>query len=232
MKLSSRLQTIDDMVERSYGHIWDCCCDHGFLGRHLLRRQAGYTIHFVDIVEHLMKDLEAELNALKTERLWKVHCLDVTNLPLLGEEGCSFGLIDDASNKTKVDDHLIIIAGVGGERLIELMKGIMNRHPNKQLEFLVCPVHHNFKVREFLNSKKMGLVKEVLLKENKRFYEILHVSTQGDREVSLVGDDMWDLHDSDHQLYLQRTIEHYRNKMNDCTMDASRIVKAYQMVGA
>ena len=216
------------MVDRFYGHIWDCCCDHGFLGLHLLRRGTGNAIHFVDIVEHLMSALEAELNASNIERLWKVHCLDVNDLPLLAEEVSSVA----SPNITNTDDHLIIIAGVGGERLIELVKGIISKHPNKQLEFLLCPVHHNYKVREFLKSQNMGLLKEVLIKENRRFYEVLHVSTQGDREVSLVGDDMWDLHDSDHQLYLQRTIEHYRNKMNDRTMDANRIVKAYQMVGA
>jgi tRNA (adenine22-N1)-methyltransferase len=216
------------MVDRFYGHIWDCCCDHGFLGLHLLRRGTGNTIHFVDILEHLMSALEAELNASNIERLWKVHCLDVNDLPLLAEEVSSVA----SPNVTNTDDHLIIIAGVGGERLIELVKGIISKHPNKQLEFLLCPVHHNYKVREFLKSQNMGLLKEVLITENRRFYEVLHVSTEGGQEVSLVGDDMWDLHDSDHQLYLQRTIEHYRNKMNDCTMDASRIVKAYQMVGA
>ena len=220
------------MVDRFYGHIWDCCCDHGFLGLHLLRRGTANTIHFVDIVEHLMSALEAELNASNIERLWKVHCLDVNNLPLLSEENISTDFPAATSDVTNKDSHLIIIAGVGGERLIELMKGIISKHPNKQLEFLLCPVHHNYKVREFLRSQNMGLLKEVLLKENRRFYEVLHVSTQGGQKVSLVGDDMWNLHDSDHQQYLQRTIEHYRNKMNDRTMDANRIVKAYQMVGA
>lgn len=220
------------MVERLYGHIWDCCCDHGFLGQQLLRRQAGITIHFVDIVEHLMVALETDLNALGIERLWKVHCLDVSHLPLLHEEKSFTNCPSEMSKTNSSDDHLIIIAGVGGERLIELMEGIIKRHPNKRLEFLLCPVHHNFKVREFLNDQNFGLQKEVLVKENKRFYEVLHVSTQAGQEVSLVGDEMWDLQDNDHQLYLKRTIDHYRHKLNDSSMNAMRILSAYEMVGA
>ena len=61
---------------------------------------------------------------------------------------------------------------------------------------------------------------------------MLHVSTQVGQEVSLVGDDMWNLQDNDHQLYLKRTIQHYRHKLNDRSIDANRILEAYQMVGA
>ncbi|QSA20815.1 SAM-dependent methyltransferase, partial [Vibrio furnissii] len=38
MKLSKRLQTIEKLVTQHYDHIWDCCCDHGFLGMTLLQR--------------------------------------------------------------------------------------------------------------------------------------------------------------------------------------------------
>ncbi|WP_198595364.1 SAM-dependent methyltransferase, partial [Vibrio lentus] len=50
MKLSNRLQTLHSLVSNDYQHIWDCCCDHGFLGVQLLSDNKAPLIHFVDIV--------------------------------------------------------------------------------------------------------------------------------------------------------------------------------------
>ena len=61
LKLSKRLTHIDHMVTSDYTHIWDCCCDHGFLGASLLSRQAAPNIHFVDIVPELMTKIESKL---------------------------------------------------------------------------------------------------------------------------------------------------------------------------
>lgn len=58
LKLNKRLKQIEQMVTSDYTHIWDCCCDHGFLGAALLSRQAAMNIHFVDIVPELMDKLE------------------------------------------------------------------------------------------------------------------------------------------------------------------------------
>ena len=49
------------MVKDDYYHIWDCCCDHGFLGASLLSNQKAKNIHFVDIVPELMSDIENKL---------------------------------------------------------------------------------------------------------------------------------------------------------------------------
>ncbi|MEH6346035.1 MAG: tRNA (adenine(22)-N(1))-methyltransferase TrmK [Bermanella sp.] len=229
LKLGSRLQTINHLVSKPYQHIWDCCCDHGFLGMALLNRSAALKIHFVDIVEPLMNELSLSLQGLNSPNNWKVHCLDVAQLPLVNEEKALASEVISLTNSLiNVPRHLIIIAGVGGERLIELMQGIIAKHPNTHLEFILCPVHHNFKVREYLAGQSMGLIEEVLVKENKRFYEVLQVSTHGDREISLVGNYMWNFDDVDHQMYLQRTIEHYQFKRNDSNLDAKKIVALYK----
>jgi len=186
-------------------------------------------VHFVDIVEPLMNELSVSLQDLNSANLWKVHCLDVAQLPLVYEENVlASEVVSLANSESLVPRHLIIIAGVGGERLIELMQGIISNHENLHLDFILCPVHHNFKVREYLAAQSMGLIKEVLIKENKRFYEVLKVTTHGNRDVSLVGNDMWDFNDADHKLYLQRTIEHYQFKLNDSSLDAKKIVALYK----
>lgn len=216
-------------MTKRYLHVWDCCCDHGFLGMALVKRAVARKVHFVDIIEPLMSELSHSLQNLNEPNSWKVHCLDVAQLPLQEEEqALESEMLALDETELPSNRHLIIIAGVGGERLIELMQGIIVNYPTKHLEFILCPVHHNYKVREYLAGQSMGLIKEVLVKENKRFYEVLYVSTQSHRKVSLIGDEMWDLDNVDHQLYLKRTIEHYQLKRNDPTMDAKKILSLYK----
>ncbi|PUZ92809.1 SAM-dependent methyltransferase, partial [Vibrio vulnificus] len=61
MKLSKRIQAIAEMVNQEYDHIWDCCCDHGYLGFELLRRSPNTTVHFVDIVPTLTDKIDHTL---------------------------------------------------------------------------------------------------------------------------------------------------------------------------
>jgi len=200
MKLSKRLQQIDRMISKEYDHIWDCCCDHGFLGMNLLARNAASTIHFVDNVEPLIKNLELQLLKKHTKSSqiaplnneWQVHCLSAEKIPIQ----------NNASN-------LVIIAGVGGDLLIEIVEAILLKYPNQDLEFLLCPVHHNFKVRRALKHLGLGLVNENLVKENNRFYEILHTSLSSKQTISNVGSLMWDFSRQDDRDYLSKTIAHY-----------------------
>ena len=138
------------MISGHYDHIWDCCCDHGLLGMLLLERSAARHVHFVDCVPSLMQALELRLQRffpadisglnpnlaphsdpdlnldidphlnlgidpnLSCHTQWQVHCLDVAALPLV-----------QTSDK---DKQLIIIAGVGGELLVDLVRAILALH--------------------------------------------------------------------------------------------------------
>ena len=191
MKISQRLQQINQMVEQGYDHIWDCCCDHGLLGMLLLQRNAAPKVHFVDCVAPLMQQLSLELarffpqqpilnaqnekeQTTHAQSEWQVHCLDVAALPL-----AQYG---------KQAKHLVIIAGVGGELLVELVRSIVSCYSQYHsdnhnhsyhscpLEFILCPVHHNYHVRSSLAELGLSLKQEYLLEENQRFYEILHLT--------------------------------------------------------
>jgi len=215
-KLSNRLKKIDNMVSSRYQNIWDCCCDHGLLGLALLKRKAANTIHFVDIVPSLTSHLEALLqkhfNSNDYEQRWQVHCIDVAKLPL--------------SPKSK---NLIIIAGVGGELLIEFIEKIVEDFQKKtptdslkELEFILCPVHHNYQVRQALISHNFSLLEECIITENKRFYEVIHVKKQFSlstnphstmNKISVTGDIMWDFSCKSHQQYLAKTISHFQRML-------------------
>lgn len=214
MKLSSRLDTIKNKVPDLYDHIWDCCCDHGQLGTALLASQPKSVIHFVDVVDELMVELESQLkkHASAIQSQWKVHCMDVAKLPLI-----------------KGKKNLIIIAGVGGDLLIELVRSIQRRNQGIELEFILCPVLHNHMVRCELIKMGFGLLSETLVKENKRFYEVLHVSNQAAKALTIVGSEMWDLSDPDHKEYLEKTMSHYqRMEANPRCID--RVSELYKNV--
>ncbi|MBW3530864.1 tRNA (adenine(22)-N(1))-methyltransferase TrmK [Shewanella sp. NKUCC06_TVS] len=251
MKISQRLQQIDCMITGHYDHIWDCCCDHGLLGMLLLKRNVARQVHFVDCVPSLMQALELRLQRffpadisglnshldpnlnpdidphlnldidpnLSRHSQWQVHCLDVTALPL-----------EQTSDK---DNQLIIIAGVGGELLVELVRAILAQHPLRHLEFILCPVHHNYYVRQSLSALGLGLKSEHLLEENQRFYEILHVSTiaaPNGLPITATGSLMWQTLDEASlpraQRYLSQVIGHYQRM--PAHKQTPEIIDAYQ----
>ncbi|MCL1088911.1 tRNA (adenine(22)-N(1))-methyltransferase TrmK [Shewanella profunda] len=231
MKISQRLQQINNIVTGHYDHIWDCCCDHGLLGMLLLKRNTAHQIHFVDCVAPLMLQLTQDLQRFFPKQAfgidqytsgisqWQVHCLNAADLPL--------ELTDTA------DTHLIIIAGVGGELLIELVQALISRHASRQIEFILCPVHHNFYVRQSLAKWGFLLHAETLLEENRRFYEILHV-TYGrhfsGHPVTLTGSLMWENLDKKKldfaKRYLSQVIAHYQRMPSD--LQVPHIIQAYQ----
>ncbi|WP_165312946.1 tRNA (adenine(22)-N(1))-methyltransferase [Vibrio ziniensis] len=222
MKLSKRLKQIDQMITANYDHIWDCCCDHGFLGASLLNRKAAANIHFVDIVPSLMTELESKLQRFyaNSESTWHTHCLDVAQLPLGQYSG----------------KHLVIIAGVGGDLMMHFIEQIHKQHPSLNIDFLLCPVHHQFALRQKLIELNFGLIGEVLLEENCRFYEVILVSTLANsrKPIDTTGNELWCYH-SDKQAatahkYLSVTLNHYQRIQNGNTTDVQHIINAYSEV--
>ena len=224
VKLSKRLQQIEQMVTSQYDHIWDCCCDHGMLGSVLLSRAEANTVHFVDIVPQLMSALENKLLRFYPRSNWKTHCLDVAKLPLAQYAG----------------KHLIIIAGIGGDLMIEFIDAIYKQHKDLNIDFLLCPVHHQFSLRQTLITLDFSLQHEVLMEENRRFYEMILVSTTKDenKRVNPVGDIMWQARSHQQlgiaQKYLTKTLNHYQRIQHGFlqgkTSNVQHVIDAYSAV--
>lgn len=221
MKVSRRLQQIDSMVVPRYEHIWDCCCDHGLLGFLLLQRNAAKTIHFVDVAEPLVTEVTTKLQRFFPEKAkdnsWQTHVADVAKLQL-----------SSASNVNESSCHLMVIAGVGGDLLIELVAGLLVENPQQKMEFLLCPVLHTYKVRNALIEMGFSLIDECLVQENNRFYEVLHVSLHATQPISPVGSIMWDLSRTADQAYLTKTISHYQRVSQNMDREVQQVIEAYQ----
>ncbi|MDO6686318.1 MULTISPECIES: tRNA (adenine(22)-N(1))-methyltransferase [unclassified Agarivorans] len=199
MKLSHRLACIDQLITHSYQDIWDCCCDHGMLGAHLVQRKAAERVHFVDCVPKITQQLEIKLakhlpySANSNTSSWRVYCMDSAEISL-----------EDTAKQ------LVIIAGVGGELCISILKKFFAQNVGKRFELILCPVHHQYELREFLSQQKLGLISEHLVLENKRYYEVVHLSTDVPQAISLTGSQMWQANNPEHQQYLEKTIAHYQ----------------------
>ncbi|WP_194842553.1 tRNA (adenine(22)-N(1))-methyltransferase TrmK [Endozoicomonas sp. OPT23] len=219
VKLGLRLLAIEQMVTRHYDNIWDCCCDHGLLGMRLLEKQAAEKVHFVDVVESLVNGVNQALSGnpeLYPADQWQTLCMDVARLP-----------VSEASTH-KGDSHLVIIAGVGGDLLFELVEAIHKANPETNIEFLLCPVRQHFHVRESLINMGMKLINESIVYENRLFYEIIHVARKGREELTCVGSKMWDFSDEDHCLYLQQTVSHYQRRLKSGCEKTAAILQQYQ----
>lgn len=216
MKLSKRLNQIYGLVTKPYDDIWDCCCDHGLLGFKLLSNNAANTIHFVDRVQPIINNVENKLlnyfsnnhtqQQNETRIPWQVHTLDMLSQPL------------PIKHKNK---QLIIIAGIGGDLLITLINKIITDHKSKNLEFIICPVHHEYELREVLIGHSMSLINEKIVFENKRFYQVLHVMhspdslsiSPVDNQLTLAGSIQWNFSNEAHQQYHQKLLTHYKAKL-------------------
>lgn len=210
------------MVTAQYDHIWDCCCDHGLLGAALLARNAAPNIHFVDIVPELMRELENKLHQFypqnaESNSQWQTHCMDVTALPLQKFSG----------------KHLVIIAGVGGDLMTELVRGIYQQNPVCDIDFLLCPVHHQFTLRQQLIQLNFSLKTEILIVENHRFYEILLVSTANNSssKINPIGSLIWQSNTPEQAKiaadYLKKTLGHYKRVQLSRKTEVQHIIDAY-----
>ncbi|GAK83101.1 hypothetical protein JCM19238_648 [Vibrio ponticus] len=222
MKLGKRLAQIEQMVTAGYTHIWDCCCDHGLLGTALLNKHTDSNVHFVDIVPELITSVTDKLQHFypSEQKRWHTHCIDVATLPLKQFSG----------------SHLIIIAGIGGDLMIDFVSAIVEQHRGEQIDFLLCPVHHQFKLRQSLQQHQLSVIDECLMKENQRFYEIMLVSTTASKGnvINLVGDKMWQAVSQEQahigREYLDKTLRHYQRIQQGKKKDVAQIVKSYQAV--
>ncbi|WP_299200876.1 tRNA (adenine(22)-N(1))-methyltransferase TrmK [uncultured Amphritea sp.] len=220
MKRSKRLTQIEQLVTPGYTHIWDCCCDHGFLGAALLSSQSSAQIHFVDVVPTVITELESRLQRFCSDSAtrWTTHCQDLTEL-----------LLEQYSGR-----QLIIIAGVGGDLITQFVDAIQQKHTGLNLDFLLCPVHRQFTLRQKLIELNFSLKDEALVEENQRFYEVILVSSESNvhSPISPVGEKIWQSDSVEQRRvveeYLHNTLNHYQRIQHGSSTNVKHIIEAYR----
>jgi len=205
--LGPRLNTILELVKQvqqhnlhtPYPYIWDCCCDHGYLGVKILKENLCEKLIFVDQVAHIMNQLEARLAPFSTGKhvLITADAGDLCFDPMLR--------------------HLVILAGVGGESIVDIVQSIERKHPNVQIDYLFCPSASQSSLRQYLISEGYHLLFEKIACEKKRYYEILFVQRKiagGEiNKIPLIST-LWDTDNPGHQKHLRKMARHEQLKVN------------------
>lgn len=195
-------------------------------------RKAAPYVHFVDLVPELMNQLENKLehyfpidekpnfHSLSYSQ-WQVHCMDLCQLQLQGFKG----------------KHLVVIAGVGGDLMSAMVKAIAQNNAAADIDFLLCPVHHQYTLRQQLIALDLGLKAETLMIENHRYYEIILASAQknnGVSTISPVGDSIWQCRNQEEfnlaSGYLNKTLAHYQRQQLKRGAEVQPIIDAYSAI--
>jgi tRNA (adenine22-N1)-methyltransferase len=222
LMIGARLQTIADIVlakqaSKHYDAVWDCCCDHGYLGMYLLNEKLAAKLYFVDQVPHITQQLSPKLAAY-TDDQYAVYCADVTQLELNPNQR-----------------HLLILAGISAKNIIGIMEGIQKRYPQGQFDFILCPTNAIYNLRSYLHQRKndISLVSECFITEKKRHYEIMHISTQSlGQPVSLTGT-QWQQENTIHREYLHKLIQHFERESQDVERSrAKALLQNYKTIYA
>lgn len=207
MKLNKRLLALAEMVKHPYGVVWDCCCDHGLLGFKILADGFVKQVNFVDVVPDIIDRLNTKLETyshhLPVDVQWQTFCADVADIPLADSQDL---MQTQPSGKPQ---QLVIISGVGGELMIDMLDKLIHRYNGHNIDYLLCPVHHTYKLRSKLLQLNFKLKQEQLIIDNKRGYELLLVNQLKGRELSATGNELWK-NTKYHQDYLLKLITHYQ----------------------
>lgn len=216
MKMNKRLTALAEMVLEPYEVVWDCCCDHGLLGMKVLASGRVKQVFFVDVVPDILDKLKNKLitygQQFPVHVKWEILCCDAgsVNLSLIEEN------IDDQRQISA--KQLVIISGVGGDLLIDMLERIVTRNRGLNIDYLLCPVQHTYKVRAVLKKLKFKLKREQLIIDNNRGYEMLLVNQHQGVELTLTGNTFWEK-TVEHQDYLEKLIDHYQRIKNSRPQD-------------
>ena len=221
--LGARLQSLYDLIEEvqgqplnRYDRIWDCCCDHGYLGIKIVEAELCDKLVFVDQVPHIIQWLDSKLETLPQER-FELIAGDAADLDF------------DPGQR-----HLVILAGVGGGTISVVMSAILKAYAGDCIDFLLCPTSGIFEVREYLIEEHVSLMGEWIVSEKGRQYEVMYIRAgamvEGCVKVSLVGN-MWDANNQEHQAYLKKIVAHYQRAVLGYDAEYSKmILEAYQFI--
>ena len=109
--------------------------------------------------------------------------------------------------------QLVIISGVGGELIIDMLSALDVTHKEQHIDYLLCPAQNSYKLRNALKLMEFKSVKEAIVIDNKRGYELLLVNKLAEKDISATGDKCWKSC-SEHINYLHNLIAHYQRIVN------------------
>ena len=148
IKINNRLQKISDFIIGE-DRVIDIGCDHGLLGIYLV------------INKNIKKMVSSDLNQLPLNKAKE----NLLNYDLINKIELRLG---DGLECVSNDLDTVIISGMGGETINEILKDI-NKYPNIK-KIVVSPNTDFSKTRKIISKLGFYLDKEDLVYEKKKYY--------------------------------------------------------------
>jgi tRNA (adenine22-N1)-methyltransferase len=187
LRNSKRIDSLIQLVPASSQVVWDLCCDHGHIGLGIIETHVKMNLIFVDQVVPIIEKLKSRLNPINAS----VVCKSATLVNFEHSEKCTF-----------------LIAGVGGDLAIKIIQQILRTNLSTDNSFIISPHNRITLVREYLKSTKLKLRKEILVKDNNKFYEMLLLDFSSDKCITSFGKELWDDMSTDHKEYIAQEVKH------------------------
>ncbi len=161
--LSKRLKTIASLVPNG-ARVCDVGCDHGYLSIELVKSGKSPYVIATDI-------REKPLNKAKT------------NAEKLGASNIVFRLQDGLSGITQADIDTAVIAGMGAEVIVNILKNAEALVKSKELTLIFQPTTSPEILRKYLYLNGFCIKKEIPVFENDKLYSIMLVKFENKASV-------------------------------------------------
>lgn len=214
-RLGKRLTALFNAIPADVTHLYDLCCDHGALGRAALETYTDSIVTFNDIHPDIMSRLNNQLVNLKASNF---------NISIMPAEQLT------VSDQGK---PCIILAGVGDEQCITILKSLLAQKLPRQTHFIVSPATKTHFVRAYLATMPINVIRDHVSSENKRCYEIIefNLANENSPPLHLFGTG-WNENNRDHIRHIEKVSSFYRaqlkNNPNSSTLN--NIISGYEKI--
>ena len=153
-KESERIQAIIGLVDfDETAEFWDLCCDHGYIGLFAAKRGAKKVV-FVDQLKHIMARLEMSVEDMSYQ---------------FSECDFEFLTQDVKSFELPLNNQINILAGVGGDLMIEVLK------TNPRQKFILNPYKDEARLREYIEASEFQITADFGVLERGRKRPVIQV---------------------------------------------------------
>lgn len=160
MTISKRLKEIVALVPFDARFIADIGADHGYVSDELLKTRKDIRIYACDNKKNPFMLLKSRLAPYKN----------------------AFVALKDGLNDLPLEVDTIIIAGMGGETIVSILKE--GEKYLKQIKYLIVSPHNDiYNVRKIVNTYDFKLKEELFIFDNMKYYD-LSLYERGFEELS------------------------------------------------
>ena len=151
MKISKRLKTISDLLSDNINVI-DVGCDHALLDIYLFNNKKNINIIASDVKEGPLEQAKKNIE--------KYGCKNIKVK------------LGNGIDTIESDTDTIIIAGMGGDTVIDILNNGKNKLSNIKT-MVISPQSEWTKTREFVTSLGFAIDEEVIIKDKNKYYLII-----------------------------------------------------------